>query len=126
LHFQTPPYAQAKLVRVVKGVVQDVAVDIRTGSPTYGKWFSAILSEENKNMMFIPAGFAHGFLTLENNTIFQYKCSQIYHKESEGTIAWNDPTINIKWQSNTPSISAKDQHGQALKNFKNPFSYPEK
>ncbi len=97
LHFQNPPYAQAKLVRVIKGAVLDVAVDIRRNSATYGQHYSIELSEMNKTMMFIPEGFAHGFLTLADNTIFSYKCTQVYNKASEDTILWDDPDLNINW-----------------------------
>ncbi|MBQ7194614.1 MAG: dTDP-4-dehydrorhamnose 3,5-epimerase family protein, partial [Bacteroidales bacterium] len=88
---------QDKLIRVVRGSVQDVAVDLRPGSPTYGRHFSIVLSGENHLMVFIPAGFAHGFLTLEDNTIFQYKCSKYYEPSSEGGIRWDDPTLAIPW-----------------------------
>ncbi len=121
LHFQRPPFAQAKLVRVVRGAVQDVAVDLRQGSPTYGNWFSAILSEENKTMMFLPEGFAHGFLTLEDNTIFQYKCSNYYNKESEETIMWNDPGLGIEWIGKDPLVSGKDLQGMSMNKFISPF-----
>ena len=97
LHFQKAPFAQDKLIRVVRGSVQDVAVDLRPGSPTYGRHFSIVLSGENHLMVFIPAGFAHGFLTLEDNTIFQYKCSKYYEPSSEGGIRWDDPTLAIPW-----------------------------
>lgn len=109
LHFQNPPYAQGKLVRVVKGSVLDVAVDIRTKSPTYGRHFSAVLSSENKLQLFIPPGFAHGFAVLENNTVFSYKCTAYYHKASEGTILWNDPSLQIDWMVKNPVISEKDR-----------------
>src|SRR6267143_5047632 len=102
LHFQTPPHAQAKLVRVITGSVLDVAVDIRKNSPSYGKYFAEILSEKEKNMMFIPEGFAHGFLVLEDNTIFSYKCSRVYNKESEDGILWNDESIGINWGIKDP------------------------
>lgn len=98
LHFQKHPYAQAKLVRVVKGSVLDVAVDIRKGSPTFGKYVARELNEENKLQMYIPRGFAHGFVVLSDEVIFQYKCDNYYHPESEGGIAWNDPSLNIDWQ----------------------------
>lgn len=97
LHFQKSPHAQAKLVRVVKGAVQDVAVDIRPDSPTFGKYVSVVLSGENKKSLFIPEGFAHGFLVLEDDTIFQYKCSDYYAPSSEGSVKWNDPQIGIEW-----------------------------
>ena len=97
LHFQKPPYAQSKLVRVVKGRVLDVAVDIRKGSATYGKWYGIELSEENKKQFYIPEGFAHGFLVLSDQAEFCYKCTGFYHPDDEGGIAWNDPTINVAW-----------------------------
>ena len=121
LHFQKPPYAQGKLVRVVKGSVLDVAVDLRRNSLTYGKWESRILSEQNKEMFWIPEGFAHGFLTLEDNTIFNYKCTNFYNKESECSILWNDPDINIEWNIENPILSDKDKISPLFKNFESPF-----
>ena len=121
LHFQKPPYAQGKLVRVVKGSVMDVAVDLRKDSPTYGRWESGILSEDNKEMFWIPEGFAHGFLTLEDNTIFNYKCTNVYNKESEGSILWNDPDINIEWNIENPILSEKDKLSPLFKDFETPF-----
>ena len=97
LHFQKPPYAQSKLVRCVRGRVLDVAVDIRKSSPTFGKYVAVELTEDNHRQLFIPHGFAHGFVVLSDEAIFQYKCDNFYHKESEGAIAWNDPEINIDW-----------------------------
>ena len=97
LHFQKPPYAQSKLVRCVRGKVLDVAVDIRKSSPTFGKYVAVELTEDNHRQLFIPHGFAHGFVVLSDEAIFQYKCDNFYHKESEGAIAWNDPEINIDW-----------------------------
>lgn len=97
LHFQKSPYAQSKLVRVVRGSVYDVAVDLRAGSPTFGKYVSVVLSGENKRMFYIPGGFAHGFLTLEDNTVFQYKCGAFYEPSSEGSVRWNDPRIGVEW-----------------------------
>ncbi len=108
LHFQTPPHAQGKLVRVVAGSVKDVAVDIRTDSPTYGMHFATILSAENKRQLYIPPGFAHGFAVLDDHTIFNYKCTSYYHKSSEGCLKWNDPRINIDWGLENPLISEKD------------------
>ena len=96
-HFQRPPHAQAKLVRVVKGKVVDVAVDIRTGSPTYGKYVAVELSEHNHRQLFLPHGMAHGFMVLSDEAIFQYKCDEYYHPESEDGVAWNDPQIGIEW-----------------------------
>lgn len=123
LHFQAPPYAQGKLVRVIKGSVLDVAVDIRSGSPTYGKHYSILLSEENKKQFFIPPGFAHGFLTLSDNTIFSYKCTAFYNKESEGCLLWNDKDINIEWNVKNPILSDKDVLGSELKKFTSPFQF---
>lgn len=108
LHFQNPPYGQGKLVRVIKGAVLDVAVDIRKNSPSYGQWISQRLDEKNKLMMWIPAGFAHGFLTLEEQTIFSYKCTSYYNKASEGSIRWNDPDLKIDWGIEHPQLSQKD------------------
>lgn len=121
LHFQKPPFAQGKLVRVVKGSVMDVAVDLRKDSPTYGKWESIVLTEENKLQFWIPEGFAHGFVTLENDTIFAYKCTNVYNKESEGSLLWNDPDINIDWNIESPMLSEKDKISPLFKDFKTPF-----
>ena len=121
LHFQAPPHAQGKLVRVIKGAVLDVVVDIRKGSPTFGKHFKIELSEKNKLQFYIPPGFAHGFLTLEDQTIFYYKCTAYYNKESEGAILWNDPELKIDWQISNPIVSDKDNNGILLKNFNSPF-----
>jgi dTDP-4-dehydrorhamnose 3,5-epimerase len=121
LHFQVPPFEQGKLVRVIKGAVLDVAIDLRKNSPTYGKWECVELSEKNKRMYWIPKGFAHGFLTLEDNTIFFYKCTALYNKESERSIAWNDPDLDIHWGTNTPVLSEKDQHCPGFKDFVSPF-----
>ena len=121
LHFQAPPYAQGKLVRVVKGSVRDVAVDLRKNSGTYGQWESVVLSGDNKLMMFIPAGFAHGFLTLEDDTVFQYKCTNYYNRESEGGIIWNDPDLAIDWGVDDPIVSEKDLKGGRFRDLKSPF-----
>ena len=121
LHFQKPPFAQGKLVRVVTGSVLDVAVDLRKDSGTYGKWESAVLSAENKLMMWIPEGFAHGFLVLEDNTIFQYKCTNYYNKESESGIIWNDPDLEIDWGIENPLVSEKDLRGKPFKDIFSPF-----
>jgi dTDP-4-dehydrorhamnose 3,5-epimerase len=124
LHFQAPPHAQGKLVRVVTGAVLDVAVDIRVGSPTYGQFCAYELTAENKRTLYIPPGFAHGFLTLEDNTIFQYKCTDFYHPESEGGIRWNDPDIGINWpESAGLLLSEKDKVTPLLKDFQSPFQY---
>lgn len=121
LHFQSPPHAQGKLVRVIKGAVLDVVVDIRKNSATYGSHYSLELTEKNKTMLWIPAGFAHGFATLEDNTIFFYKCTDVYNKQSEGTIQWNDENLGINWNVVSPIISEKDKHGQAFAGFVSPF-----
>ena len=121
LHFQNPPNTQGKLVRVISGSVLDVAVDLRKNSPTYGMHKSIILSEKNKIMFWIPPGFAHGFSTLENNTIFSYKCSGVYDKKSEGSILWNDPDLNIDWKIENPIVSEKDKKSERFINFKSSF-----
>ena len=121
LHFQKPPFTQGKLVRVMRGSVLDVAVDIRKNSPTYGQWASVVLSQENKWMYWVPPGFAHGFITLEEHTIFFYKCTNVYNKESEGSIAWNDPDLNIDWKIANPILAEKDQGAPAFKGFNSPF-----
>lgn len=121
LHFQNPPFEQGKLVRVIRGSVLDVAVDIRTESPTYGKWVSSKLDDKNKLMMWIPPGFAHGFVTLAKDTIFQYKCTNYYNKESEGSIRWNDPKLGIDWTVKEPVVSAKDAKAPLFKNFISQF-----
>lgn len=124
LHFQIPPYAQDKLVRVIKGSVIDVAVDIRKDSPTYGKFEKVLLSEENKKQFLVPQGFAHGFLVLEDNTIFSYKCSRFYHRESEKTIRWNDPKIGIDWGIDSPVLSEKDRLAElSIDEFESPFIF---
>jgi dTDP-4-dehydrorhamnose 3,5-epimerase len=121
LHFQAPPFAQGKLVRVMKGAVLDVAVDIRKNSPTYGNWASIVLTESNKWMYWVPAGFAHGFVTLEDNTVFFYKCTNVYSKVSEGSIRWNDPDLNIDWGVENPILSEKDQISPLFRDFISPF-----
>ena len=121
LHFQKPPFAQGKLVRVIRGSVLDVAVDIRKSSPTYGKWASIELTQENKWMYWVPPGFAHGFVTLEDNTTFFYKCTNMYNKESEGSILWNDPYLNIDWKISQPILSEKDIIAPLFKDFISPF-----
>ena len=121
LHFQKPPFTQGKLVRVVKGAVMDVAVDLRKGSPTYGQWESAVLTEDNKLMYWIPEGFAHGFVCLEDLTVFTYKCTHVYNKASEGSIRWDDPDLNINWGINDPILSEKDKVAPLFKDFVTPF-----
>ena len=122
LHFQKPPYAQGKLVRVVKGAVLDVAVDLRKDSATYGEWEAVELSEENKLMYWVPPGFAHGFLTLRDDTVFTYKCTNVYNRESEGSLRWNDPILNIDWGLvDSPLLSNKDKESPLFKQFNTPF-----
>ncbi|NTW33171.1 MAG: dTDP-4-dehydrorhamnose 3,5-epimerase [Bacteroidetes bacterium] len=121
LHFQNPPFQQGKLVRVIKGSALDIAVDIRKKSQYYGKYFSIILSEKNNKIFWIPPGFAHGFLSLENNTIFVYKCTQIYNKESEKSIRWDDPDLNINWEYKNPLVSERDKAADSFKQFNSMF-----
>ncbi len=127
LHFQAPPFAQGKLVRVIAGRVIDVAVDIRVGSPTFGKYASVELSAENKKQFWIPAGFAHGFVALEADTIFAYKVTAPYSQECDGGILWNDPALNIKWPIPAPIVSEKDSHLPSLNEYlKDPKFHYEK
>lgn len=121
LHLQVPPYAQAKLIRVIKGSILDVAVDLRQSSSTYGKHFKHILSGENKKQLYIPKGFAHGFLSLEDGTILNYKCSNYYHADSESSIAWNDPDLSIDWGILDPILAEKDRLAENFATFENPF-----
>ena len=121
LHFQKPPYSQAKLIRVVQGKVLDVAVDLRKNSKTYGKHCAIELSSENKKMFYIPEGFAHGFLTLEDDTIFSYKCSGFYNPSSEDALLWNDKYLNINWNVENPILSEKDKIAKDFNDFITPF-----
>ena len=125
LHFQKPPYAQSKLVRVIKGAVLDVAVDIRKGSPTFGKHVAVELTEENHLQLFIPRGFAHGFSVLSQEVIFQYKCDNFYAPQSEGALAWDDSDLNINWRIPTNQIilSEKDKHHEKIKDASWLFDY---
>ena len=118
LHFQKPPYTQSKLIRVVKGTVLDVAVDIRVGSPSFGKHVAVELSDENKRQMFVPKGFAHGFVVLSDEVVLQYKCDDYYSPENEGGIAWDDPALGIDWQIPAEDIilSDKDKNRCGLAN----------
>ena len=120
-HFQAPPYAQGKLVRVVKGSVLDIAIDIRKASPTYGQSVAVELSAENKKMFWIPEGFAHGFYTLEEDTIFLYKCTNLYHKASEGDLLWSDQHFEFHQQFLNPIVSEKDQIATPFNRFESPF-----
>ena len=123
LHFQRPPFTQSKLVRCVKGSVLDVAVDIRKDSPTYGQHVAVELTEENHRQIFIPKGFAHGFAVLSETAVFQYKCDEFYHPESEGGISILDETLNIDWRIPTDKaiLSDKDTKHPLLKDFDSPF-----
>lgn len=121
LHFQAPPFAQGKLVSVLQGKVLDIAVDLRKNSPTYGKHFSIELSSENKLMFWIPEGFAHGFSAMEDNTLFSYKCTNYYNKESEQTLQWNDPDLQIDWKVSPEILSEKDMVAQPFNSFLSPF-----
>lgn len=113
LHYQKPK-AQGKLVQVLQGEVLDVAVDIRRGSPTFGSWFSLVLSVENKKQLYVPPGFAHGFSVLSDTALFHYKCTDYYYPEGEQSIAWNDPELGIDWMVENPSLSAKDSAAPRL------------
>lgn len=121
LHFQKPPFAQGKLVRVLRGAVLDVAVDLRPNSPTYGQHHIEEITENNKKAFWVPEGFAHGFRTLEDNTLFHYNCTAGYNKESEGSILWNDPDLNIDFGIEEPLLSEKDTVGTLFKDFNSPF-----
>ena len=125
LHFQKPPHAQSKLVRVVKGKVLDVAVDIRKGSPTFGRHVAVELSEENRRQLFIPRGFAHGFAVLSEEAVFQYKCDSYYAPASEGAIAWDDPDLGIDWRipADKVILSLKDMNHPLLKDSDEFFDY---
>lgn len=125
LHFQKPPFAQSKLVRVIKGAVLDVAVDIRKGSPTFGRYVAVELTEENHLQFFIPRGFAHGFSVLTDEVIFQYKCDNFYAPHSEGALAWDDPDLEIDWKipADKVLLSEKDKHHPRLKEAEWLFDY---
>ena len=125
LHFQKPPYAQAKLVRVVKGRVLDVAVDLRKGSPTYGKYVAVELSEDNHLQFFLPRGFAHGFCVLSDEVVFQYKCDNYYAPQSEGAVIWNDPDLGIDWKIPQEDVvlSDKDRCHPAFKEREDVFFF---
>ena len=126
LHFQLPPHAQDKLVRCSRGSIFDVAVDIRRGSPTYGHWVGAELSAENGRQLFVPKGFAHGFVTLEEATEVQYKCTDFYAPTADSGLRWNDPQIDIGWPldgDTGPHLSEKDEKQPFLADFDSPFDY---
>ncbi len=121
LHFQNPPHAQGKLIRVLKGAVLDVAVDLRKSSSTFGEYVAVELSEDNKLALWIPEGFAHGFKTLKDDTLFYYDCTETYNKEAEGSIHWNDPDIGIDWDIENPIVSEKDANAPLFKDFVSQF-----
>jgi dTDP-4-dehydrorhamnose 3,5-epimerase len=121
LHFQRPPFSQGKLVQVVQGSAIDVAVDIRKNSATYGKFVKVLLDSKKRNQFWIPEGFAHGFLALEDNTIFLYKCTNYYNPNSEETILWNDRSLQIDWSADNPIISIKDKEGVLFQDLNTPF-----
>ena len=125
LHFQAPPRAQDKLVRVITGAVLDVAVDIRKGSPRYGQWVAVEITAEKGNQVLIPRGFAHGFLTLKPNTHFLYKCTDTYAPDAEGALLWSDVDIGVDWgvDPETLTLSEKDAIAPAFKDFDSPFVY---
>lgn len=121
MHFQRPPHAQDKLVRCTRGVIFDVAVDIRKGSPTYGQWFGVELTPENGKQLLVPKGFLHGFVTRAPDTEVQYKCSDLYAPDCDGGIRWNDPDIAVDWGVSDPILSAKDQVAPFFASFDSPF-----
>lgn len=121
LHFQVPPYAQGKLIRVIAGSVIDVAVDLRRQEPTFGKHFKLRMTAGDRQMLYIPPGFAHGFLTLEDNTVFAYKCTNTYHAASDRSLRWNDPELGIDWGTDSPLLSEKDKNAPLFKEFDSPF-----
>lgn len=128
LHFQKPPHCQSKLVRCIKGAVLDVAVDIRKGSPTFGKYVGVELTEDNHRQFFVPRGFAHGFAVLSDEAVFQYKCDNFYNKESEGAIAWNDAKLAIDWRIPAEKVilSEKDKLNKGIADAPFLFDYNEK
>ena len=121
LHFQLPPFEQGKLVRVVRGAALDVVVDLRRKEPTYGQHYKLILDGQENTMLYIPPGFAHGFLSLENDTVFFYKCTKVFNKESERALRWDDPELGIEWDIPNPILSEKDTQASFFKDFISPF-----
>jgi dTDP-4-dehydrorhamnose 3,5-epimerase len=114
LHFQVPPKSQGKLIRVTRGSVMDIVVDLRKAQPTYGQHFSIELSEENKTQLYVPEGFAHGFVVLRDDTVFSYKCTNYYSKEHERSLLWNDPDLHLDWGISHPVVSEKDKSAARL------------
>jgi len=124
LHFQRPPHAQAKLVRCTRGAIRDVTVDIRRGSPTWGRWVAVDLDADSGGQVFVPVGFAHGFVTLTDHTEVQYKCTDFYAPESEGALRWDDPALAIDWGlAGPPHLSAKDAQAPAFADLDSPFRW---
>ncbi len=123
LHFQLPPAAQGKLVWATRGAIYDVAVDLRVGSPFYGRWFGTVLSARNFKRLFIPRGFAHGYLVMEDETEVQYKADAYYNRELDAGLAWNDPDIGVAWPRVSPALSDKDMRQPSFNDFKSPFRY---
>lgn len=121
MHFQVPPHGQGKLVRVTQGRVLDVAVDLRKESPTFGQHVAVELSSENRWQLWIPVGFAHGFLAMEDASTLQYQCTDTYHPESEKSLAWDDPNLGIDWRVERPLVSDRDQAASAFASFESPF-----
>jgi len=124
MHYQDTRAPMAKLVRCTMGRILDVAVDLRMSSPTFGKWFSVELNVDNKTLLYVPAGFAHGFAALSDYCEVQYKQSAFYHPESEGGIAWNDPEVGIRWPYPSPILSIKDQNQQSLAEYRRKPAFP--
>ncbi|MFM1875410.1 MAG: hypothetical protein RL266_1147 [Bacteroidota bacterium] len=121
LHFQNPPHAQGKLIRVLKGSVLDVVVDIRKSSDTFGKHYAVELNDDNKLALWVPPGFAHGFKTLEDDTLFFYDCTDVFNRQAEGSIRWNDPDLRIDWKIENPIVSDKDGNAPFFKEFESQF-----
>ena len=121
LHFQQAPHAQGKLVRVTHGQALDIVVDLRKNSKTYGQHYKLVLCSDKANMMWIPAGFAHGFVALEDDTVFQYKCDAVYNPQSEECLIWNDPKLGIDWETENPIISSKDEEGKRFDDLNTSF-----
>lgn len=121
LHFQAPPKSQAKLIRVINGSVMDVVVDLRRSQPTYGQHYKILLSAKNKKQLFVPEGFAHGFVVLEDDTLFSYKCSNYFSPEHDRCVRWNDSAFGIDWEITNPILSEKDKNSPHLAEFQNPF-----
>lgn len=121
LHFQIPPHEQGKLVRTITGSVLDVVVDLRKNEPSFGQHFKMVIKASDHLMLYIPPGFAHGFLSMEKGTVFAYKCTKAYHAPSEGSLRWNDPDLNIDWEVKKPHLSAKDKQAPFFKDFTSPF-----